>query len=92
VRRWLTAHTHSGMAEGTELSIDQMPEHTHIIGSQDAFPGGEVQRGVDNAGNGEPYTTSPQGDSQPHDHDLDIEASSNIPPYYALYYICYVGI
>lgn len=85
--------TLSGRTGGTAITIDQMPSHSHIIGS--TFVTDSERRELVNSSydyirfvGTSTTTASYTGGNQAHDHSISGTFGVNIlPPYYALCYI-----
>lgn len=74
----------TGGSEEVTLTVEQMPRHSHnIVTNMNATDFGEVRFSRTKGGtSSEAYQTSEVGSSKPH---------PNMPPYYVLAYIMYVG-
>ncbi len=84
------SHTHGGNTGLHQLTIDEMPSHTHqeqwySNGTPSSSRG--IQGSSSNQGGNVPadQVTLPTGGNQPHSHP--ISSDLHIPPYYALAYI-----
>lgn len=78
-------HNHTVTVEGTALTIDQMPSHTH----EDGFDG--YMQGVVGGGAkipiGNPKITGATGGGGAHTHTASTANTNHLPPYVALAYI-----
>lgn len=82
------AHTHSGTAAGTSLTVDQMPAHRHANGITDSGPGDVFSRGTTAAAMTTPDSVDNNGNSgtvegwsetvglgDPHGHTVTADSS-----------------
>lgn len=77
----------TGGSEEVTLTVEQMPEHSHkttfaVYDSASKFGSVRFGRVADGTGKSIGYNSDYEGSSQPH---------PNMPPYYVLAYIMYVG-
>ncbi len=97
-------HNHSGSVASHVLTAAQMPNHKHISGFNSAHSWQSVNglatvaqaNAVTGGGpNGYKDTASPftstAGSNHGHSHGLTINSASNLPSYYTLAYVMYIG-
>ncbi len=88
-------HTLSGNVGATTLTVAQMPKHSHNIGpNYNTNASGAALRLSGNATRDSSVLTAAVGGGGSHTHSLTSGAStaaSNLPPYFALAYIMYMG-
>ena len=79
------ALTHMHTADGTALTVDQMPSHSHSgeLGGNGEDENRSVPSASDNAVTARTYTTSSVGSGQTHTHT--IQSASSLPPYRVAY-------
>lgn len=83
----------AGTTDGHTLTIDEMPAHAHDSRYSNRTPQGLDTTGANEIGEWgttRTFPTSTVGGGDPHTHDVSFPGA-NIPPYYALAYIIYLG-
>lgn len=83
----------SGTTEDHTLTVDEMPAHAHDSRYSNNTPQGLDTTGateIGQWGTARTFPTSTEGGGNPHSHDISL-SGQNLPPYYALAYIIYMG-
>lgn len=88
-------HVHTITVQGTGLTVEQIPPHSHQVGTGQYTPDGvdlvgnilEPRNVSDYPGTAYNFTTSTVGQGAAHTHTAQASVEDHRPPYYALAYI-----